>query len=88
MENKNRDLTIKNMQLREELEKLITSQTKLLQDSIKKEFALLKMQTSVIAILDENIKCFEQAIDKTNKLKEVINSKCKEKVILREKNNK
>lgn len=86
MDNRNRELVLKNLQLRDELEKYMASQTKLLQESIKTEFNFLKIQASFDELLDENIKCFELAIARTKKLKEAIGLKRKEKEVLKEKN--
>lgn len=88
MENKNKELALKNIQLKEEIDKLTQVQSMLLKDSIKKEYYTGKCIDKVIGVLDENICILENALARTKKIRTLIGSSSNKQIrdVLSDKN--
>lgn len=72
MENKNQELALKNLQLKEELRKLVHKQNDLLKQNIKFEYTNYKSVTMMVEILDDNINTVEEALLKMKRLKDLL----------------
>lgn len=88
MENKNKELALKNIQLKEEIDKLIQIQTTLMKDSIKYEYYTNRLIKKMTETLDENIIALENALERTKKMRSSIknNIKKNERDVLTDKN--
>ncbi|KAM0678257.1 hypothetical protein BDAP_001272 [Binucleata daphniae] len=75
MDKKNQELALKNIQLKEELKKLVNKQNEILKQNIKCEYLSYKNSAKMIALLDDNISTVEEALMNMKKLKELLTDK-------------
>ncbi|KNH48533.1 hypothetical protein EDEG_05085 [Edhazardia aedis USNM 41457] len=75
MEKKNRDLVLKNVKLKEEINDLMLLHKEAVEQSLKTDHNYMKFKNSCLDLLNENISSLEDAISKTKKLIQKIERK-------------
>lgn len=69
MDDKNRKLALKNLQLKGEIDKLTECQTSLMKENIKAMYYSNRTHRKMVEILDESLKSIEKAYENTLKFK-------------------
>lgn len=69
MDDKNKKLALKNLQLKTEIDKLTECQTSLMRENIKITYYSNRAHRKMAEILDENIACIEKAYNNMLRLK-------------------